>query len=301
MGWRDGSAWSDSSMSDLENASVRSLPWATGSKDKMASSPIPENGIKCRVDSFVTPPTRRLSTARAPSDDATSCSEAESACSSRRRGSRHGGTDTETSDCEDMRAPRGRARTGSSHSAGTCLLFAGIVVSGLVGSCGLLAAFGVLPVISLSMHDSAVESHFEALAAGTPAHNVRVIHLSLAGSERKVRFGLAREMSWQSFMQGVQMRFELHEPPARIETSEGLPLHSSAELQHRDNLVVYEAPSKAEAEQLAAIEAWTPEDVVSFFLEINLSGYVPMVKHNGACATLWSNALEPRGRRTSGF
>lgn len=104
------------------------------------------------------------------------------------------------------------------------------------------------------------------MAGGTPADSVRVIHISLANSDRKVRYGVADHLSWDAFLKGVQERLQLAHTPTRIETSEGMLIRSEVDLQHRDNLVVFEA----EPEQSAAIEAWSVEDVVKFFQELKL-------------------------------
>eukprot|EP00966_Prymnesium_polylepis_P197107 4567847-Prymnesium_polylepis.1 len=70
----------------------------------------------------------------------------------------------------------------------------------------------------------------------------RVIHLSLAGPcaaprRCKARFGLSKDMTWDTFLRGVQDRLQLSAVPPRIETAAGVAIASVAELLHRDNIV----------------------------------------------------------------
>lgn len=49
----------------------------------------------------------------------------------------------------------------------------------------------------------------------------RVIHLTLAGNERKARFVLSRDVGWEDFLSGVQDRLQLA-GINRVETSAGM-------------------------------------------------------------------------------
>lgn len=146
------------------------------------------------------------------------------------------------------------------------LMTVGVIV-GLFGTFAMLMACGILVPPHAAGAPGYGGPQHNAMPSGTPAENVRVIHLSLAGSDRKVRYGVSPHTRWDDFLHGIQERLQLPQPPKRLETSDGVAIHSEVDLQHRDNLVVYEA----EPEQSAAIEAWTTADVVSFFGDLNLS------------------------------
>ena len=140
-----------------------------------------------------------------------------------------------------------------------------------LGAC-LCIALGVLGCLLFVTH------HAEGgLAPGAPAAaDVRVIHLSLSGTDRKVRFGLRGDASWEDFQRGVQARLELKVAPLRIETNDGMLIRSVVDLQHRDSLVVYDSPPQ----ETAAIELWGVADVISFFDELGLGQYKPMLEQH---------------------
>ena len=110
---------------------------------------------------------------------------------------------------------------------------------GLVATLGALCALGfILPRSRASTGD---------LESGSPmVSGSRVVHLTLAGSERKARYGLSASLTWDEFLQGVQDRLHLAAAPAKIETSSGWAIRSVSDLMHRDNVVVHSVPPPQE-------------------------------------------------------
>ena len=159
------------------------------------------------------------------------------------------------------------------------VLLGGVAVGGFLGVHPLLLLLpaGAPPLATLASVDAHHEARMPGGASGPaamPSAEVRVIVISLAGSDRKTRFVVPPELSWDKFLQGAQERLRLAQPPARVETSDGFLIHSAADLAHRDSLVMYES----EPEQSAAVEAWTVSDTVSFFVELNLNQYAPVLE-----------------------
>ena len=242
MGRRDGTAWSDSDV----DAEARDAVASNLDVSKMRLPILPE----------VAPKTRRSSSRCSNSSRG---SEQSSGSEIEQRSGRHRESETETSDIEGgTRSNRRGSRSDSSyHGMSTCTL----IIAGLCLATNLLGALTGLGILRLPDH--------EQLPAGTPAKDVRVMHISLAGTDRKIRYGVARETNWQAFLHNIQERLDLEHLPARVETNEGMLIRSEADLQHRDSLVIYEA----EPEQSAAVEAWALADVVAFFEELELGQY----------------------------
>ena len=116
-----------------------------------------------------------------------------------------------------------------------------IAMSGLACT---LCALGVL------LRRSPVQ---QAELAGSPlVTGSRVLHLTLAGSERKARFGVSPSLTWAEFLQGVQERLHLDRAPDKIETSAGWVIRSVSDLIHRDNVVVYPHVARRDLADLAA-------------------------------------------------
>ena len=73
----------------------------------------------------------------------------------------------------------------------------------VIGPLGTLVSLWVLP----ESGSSGMNVHLRR-PTGT-LERARVIHLTLAGNERKARFVLSREVEWQDFLSGVQERLQL--------------------------------------------------------------------------------------------
>jgi len=103
----------------------------------------------------------------------------------------------------------------------------------VIGPLGTLISMGVLPQ---SMDGLPVGMRRVSLRG--EGERARVIHLSLAGSERKARFVLSSDVHWENFLAGVQERLSLGSI-SRIETSAGEAIMSVEDLMHDDNLIIY--------------------------------------------------------------
>lgn len=69
----------------------------------------------------------------------------------------------------------------------------------IIGPLGTFVSLWVLP-------DSGTSGMAVNLRRSTPLERARVIHLTLAGNERKARFVLSRAVGWEDFLSGVQVR-----------------------------------------------------------------------------------------------
>lgn len=105
---------------------------------------------------------------------------------------------------------------------------------------GLLAVLGPLGTfVSLwVLPESGPAGMNVHLQRRAPLERARVIHLTLAGNERKARFVLARDVNWEDFLGGVQERLQLG-GINRIETSAGEAIMSVEDLMHDDHLIIY--------------------------------------------------------------
>ena len=149
-----------------------------------------------------------------------------------------------TRSTKEKRSPRGGAHTGSSsHCAGP----RGLALGALLGASsllGTLALFRAVPSGRVELHSEAMVNRAQqqqvqqhpnvALHPGVS----RVLHLTLAGTDRKARFGLASDISWDGFLWGVRDRLHIASV-ARVETGTGLAIRSLEDLMHRDQIVVY--------------------------------------------------------------
>eukprot|EP00966_Prymnesium_polylepis_P043515 1009233-Prymnesium_polylepis.1 len=107
-------------------------------------------------------------------------------------------------------------------------------VLAVIGPLGTLISMGVLPQVAMDGPSLIRMRH----ASHADGERSRVIHLSLAGSERKARFVLSSEVHWENFLAGVQDRLSLGSI-SRIETSAGEAIMSVEDLMHDDNLIIY--------------------------------------------------------------
>ena len=157
-----------------------------------------------------------------------------------------------------------------------------------------LCALGVL------LRQSPVQ---QAELAGSPlVTGSRVLHLTLAGSERKARFGVSPSLTWAEFLQGVQERLHLDRAPDKIETSAGWVIRSVSDLMHRDNVVVYPhathgdlaAPADAAPAHAAHTHAAQPHPS-SGERRPSSSGHPPRTAAEAAAAAEAAEAAEAAG------
>ena len=106
-------------------------------------------------------------------------------------------------------------------------------VLAVIGPLGTFVSLWVLP----ESGSSGMNVHLRRTSA-TTLERARVIHLTLAGNERKARFVLARDVGWEDFLSGVQERLQLG-GINRIETSAGEAIMSVEDLMHDDHLIIY--------------------------------------------------------------
>lgn len=106
-------------------------------------------------------------------------------------------------------------------------------VLAILGPLGTFVSLWVLP----ESGQSGMNVHLRRSAPGL-TERARVIHLTLAGLERKARFVLARDVAWEEFLTGVQERLRLGSIN-RIETSAGEAIMSVEDLMHDDHLIIY--------------------------------------------------------------
>ena len=139
---------------------------------------------------------------------------------------------------KEKRLPRGAAHGSQSGCAGPRGLALGALIGTLLGT---IALFRMLPAGSpTQLRSDATAGHTQAQHANAALHPgvSRVLHLSLAGTERKARFGLASDIDWEGFLWGVQDRLHVASV-ARVETGTGLAIRSLEDLMHRDQIVVF--------------------------------------------------------------
>lgn len=117
-----------------------------------------------------------------------------------------------------------------------------MAVLAVIGPLGTLISLWVLPSASPRFEEGAAgAAHLLRQvtgAASAAAYGGRVIHLSLAGTDRKARFVLPENARWDDFTFGVQERLRLA-GMSRIETSAGEAIMSVEDLMHDDSLVIY--------------------------------------------------------------
>ena len=106
-------------------------------------------------------------------------------------------------------------------------------VLAILGPLGTFVSLWVLPEGS----QSGMNVHLRRSVPGL-TERARVIHLTLAGLERKARFVLARDVAWEEFQTGVEERLRLGSIN-RIETSAGEAIMSVEDLMHDDHLIIY--------------------------------------------------------------
>ena len=143
---------------------------------------------------------------------------------------------------KEKRLPRGAAHGSQSGCAGPRGSGRGLALGALIGTLlGTIALFRMLPAGSpTQLRSDATAGHTQAQHANAALHPgvSRVLHLSLAGTERKARFGLASDIDWEGFLWGVQDRLHVASV-ARVETGTGLAIRSLEDLMHRDQIVVF--------------------------------------------------------------
>lgn len=136
-----------------------------------------------------------------------------------------------------VKEKRGKARKYEAVSDRNCnWRIVLVVIIGFLGTYGVL--FAALRMIS---------------PAPTPAKPsapqplpVRVLHLNLAGSQRRARYGVSMDMAWTTFLEGCKDRLLLSSVTS-VETSDGHVIRSVEDLIHRDQLVVRGADNAAAA------------------------------------------------------
>jgi hypothetical protein len=78
-------------------------------------------------------------------------------------------------------------------------------------------------------------------ASGGPTR-VRMVHLSLADSDRRARFVLDESTAWETFLAGCRERLQVHSI-RRVTDSSGEAILAVEDLVHDDHLVIYATPS----------------------------------------------------------
>ena len=108
------------------------------------------------------------------------------------------------------------------------------------GPVGTVISFLLLP--KEAEPSDALGTRHAPMGAGGGPTRVRMVHLSLADSDRRARFVLDENTVWDTFLSGCRERLQVHNI-RRVTDSSGETILAVEDLVHDDHLVIYATPS----------------------------------------------------------
>lgn len=116
---------------------------------------------------------------------------------------------------------------------------------------GMLHSFLLLPSNADEKNAMAHSPASSVVVVGGGQTRARLVHLSLADSDRRARFALDESITWEAFLAGCRQRLQL-QAIRRVTDSSGEDILFVEDLMHNDLLVIYTTASRIEGNALSS-------------------------------------------------